>query len=388
MQKKIFISYLLIFLLLLGTMSLSRQSSEKLRGESAAFLAPVWEKILSVKYFFIHPFQPSPFTFISIEEKKEQMQMETVLFETEMAFLQKQMDEQLLLASQIRQAAPFNPKEALSLSEECNNSLQRNFKTIKRRLKGLPARVVFRSYDTWNHSLWINLGESANQNLPNRAVAINSPVVVGKAIVGIIDYVGKHQSRVRLISDNRLNPSVRAARGGEQESLISEQVEILLQQITRSKELPLSHNDQTELLKLLKQLKGGLDPLKKTWVLAKGELLGSKSGGKTLKGTGFNYDFADEEGDSRDLRTGKALHHPKESAIPILKINDILLTTGLDGVLPPDFQIAIITHVGLLKEGDYFYEIEARPIVGQLQELALVFVLPPQNEESIIEPRD
>ena len=60
-------------------------------------------------------------------------------------------------------------------------------------------------------------------------------------------------------------------------------------------------------------------------------------------------------------------------------MNDVLVKTGMDGVFPPGFQVATVTRIELLKEGDYFYELEARPIAGPLEELSLVFVLPPMT---------
>lgn len=382
MQKKIIITYLIIFATLLTIMSLSRHTGDKMRGRSVALMAPLWEKILGFKYFIFHPFQPSPFSHLSIEEEKQRLQMQNQLLANEISYLQKQLNEQLLISSQIAQIAPFTPEEARALAAEYQKSLQRSLKIIKKRIQAVPARVIFRSFDTWNSSVWINLGESVNQDHQMTIVALNSPVVVGNAIVGIIDYVGESQSRVRLISDNRLTPSVRAARGGEQDFLISEQIEALLQQMSRKQGTPLSAEDQTQLTQLLKRLKQNLQPLKKTWYLAKGELLGSLLSARLgqnvhLKGTGFNYDFADEEGAGRDLRNGKSMQHPQAEAIPILKVNDILVTTGMDGIFPPGLQVAIVTQVALLKEGDYYYDLEARPVAGLLEELALVFVLPP-----------
>lgn len=335
-------------------MSLSRHTNEKMRGHSAALMAPLWEKILVFKYFFLHPSQPSPFSHLSPEEEKQHLQLENQLLKIEIAYLQKQLEEQLSASSQI---AALHP---------------------------VPARVIFRSFDTWNSFLWINVGESTNSTFEAPVIAYNSPVIVGKAIVGIIDFVGEHQSRVRLISDNRLTPSVRACRGGEQEALMSEKIEGLLQQINHKQNLPLSSEEQTNLFRLLQQLKKNLQPLKKSWYLAKGELLGSTFSARlgqnvSLQGRGFNYDFADEEGESRDLRNGKSMQQAQ--AIPILKANDILVTTGMDGIFPPGFQVAVVTQVGLLKEGDYFYHLEARPIAGPLEELSLVFVLPPLKKE-------
>lgn len=368
-------------------MSVSRHSSDKIRGQSVALMAPLWEKILALKYFLVHPSQPSPFSQLSEEESKQRLQLENQLLETEVAYLQKQLNEQLLISSQIAQIAPYKAEEVKALTADYQKSLQHTLNTVQKRIEAVPARVIFRSFDTWNSFLWINVGESTNQSFQTKIIAYNSPIILGKAIVGIIDYVGEHQSRVRLISDSSLTPSVRALRGSEQDFLISEQIEKLMQQMSYKKNLSLSSEDQTRLLQLLHQVKQHLQPLKKTWYLAKGELLGSVFSSKlgyniSLQGTGFNYDFADEEGESRDLRNGKSTQKPQAKAIPILKVNDILVTTGMDGMFPPGFQVAIVTQVGLLKEGDYFYNLEARPIAGPLEEFALVFVLPPLSEEA------
>lgn len=363
-------------------MSLSRHTSEKMRGQSVALIAPFWEKVLAMKYFVLHPFSPSPFSHLSTEERQQRLQLDNQLLENEIAYLQKQLYEQQLISSQITQINAFRPEEAHLLAKDYQQSLQNTLQTMQKRIQAVPARVIFRSFDTWNSFLWINVGETTNQDYSNPIIARNSPVIVGKAIVGIVDEVGQHQSRIRLMSDHRLTPSVRASRGGEQDFLINEQIERLLQQLHHRKNLPFPLEDQTRLLQLLQQLKQSLYPFKKTWYLAKGELLGSIFSARlgqmvSLKGTGFNYDFADEEGESRDLRNGKLAHQPQEQAIPILKVNDILITTGMDGIFPAGFQVAVVTRIGLLKEGDYFYDLEAQPIVGPLEELSLVFVLPP-----------
>jgi cell shape-determining protein MreC len=97
-----------------------------------------------------------------------------------------------------------------------------------------------------------------------------------------------------------------------------------------------------------------------------------------LRGTGFNYDFADDEGPGRDLRTGKPLEG-KKPAIPLIKVGDLLITTGFDGVFPAGLQAARVSKIFPLKEGDYYYDIEALPSENHLDELSLVFVLQPQG---------
>ncbi len=386
MQKKIFITYFLIFVTLLTILSFSRHTSEKMRGRSVAFLSPLWERLLSIKFFFTHPSQPSPFSSFSPEEERQQLQVENQLLTTELAYLHQLLEEQTHLSSHFAHISLASPEEAHLLTLERYKTLKNTINHLKYRLKAIPALVIFRSFDTWNSALWINVGETTNQDDQLPIVAINSPVILGRALIGVIDYVGDNQSRVRLITDNRLTPSVRASRGGEQDFFISECIESLLQQLNRKKSLPLAPDHQLQLIQFLKQLQQNLKPFKKSWYLAKGELRGTPSftrrGQKvSLKGTGFNYDFSDEEGEGRDLRTGKLLQQPEEAAVPLLKVDDILITTGMDGVFPPGLQVATISKIELLKEGDYYYDLEAKPIAGSLEELALVFVLPPLQEK-------
>ena len=87
---------------------------------------------------------------------------------------------------------------------------------IKHNLQALPAKVIFRDPALWSNCLWIDLGEQNNETLEKVIVALNSPVVIGDSLIGIIDYVGKKKSRVRLITDPGLVPSVRAIRGNSQ----------------------------------------------------------------------------------------------------------------------------------------------------------------------------
>jgi hypothetical protein len=97
-----------------------------------------------------------------------------------------------------------------------------------------------------------------------------------------------------------------------------------------------------------------------------------------LHGIGFNYDFPDDEGPARELRSGLPINSAgDQQAIPILKVKDLLVTTGLDGVFPEGLHVAEVTHVHPLREGDYYYEIEAIPTAGNLNELSILYVMPP-----------
>ncbi|NBU62870.1 MAG: rod shape-determining protein MreC, partial [Chlamydiae bacterium] len=87
----------------------------------------------------------------------------------------------------------------------------------------------------------------------------------------------------------------------------------------------------------------------------------------TLSGYGFNYDFADSEGGPFDLRT----EH-------LIRVGDLLVTTGLDGIFPRGLHVGVVTKIDPLKEGGYAYGLSATPSVHELQYLDNVQILPPQ----------
>ncbi len=95
--------------------------------------------------------------------------------------------------------------------------LQRRMEHLRHLLLGelfsVPAQVVYRDPSSWSSSLWVNVGEDDNRALGQTVIAKNSPVISDGALVGVVDYVGKKQTRVRLITDSGLSPAVRAARG-------------------------------------------------------------------------------------------------------------------------------------------------------------------------------
>ena len=90
------------------------------------------------------------------------------------------------------------------------------------------GRVIYRAIHSWQNSLWINLGEKDNPEQGEKIIAKGSPILSGCAVVGVIDYVGKNASLVRLISDPSLHIAVRVARGGLKNNLIAHHIEELL----------------------------------------------------------------------------------------------------------------------------------------------------------------
>ncbi len=229
----------------------------------------------------------------------------------------------------------------------------------------LPGNVIFRAANTWGSSLWVDLGKKNNREVGRVIVAKNSPVLVGASVVGVIDYVGESQSRVRLITDSGLSPAVRAVRGRAKNLYLHEAV---------AKVQGLLNEDDEEAYRQLELLKRKYSAQGETLYLAKGEIRGKsqplwRQQQQLLMGIGFNYDFSDEYGASQDLRGD------------ILGAGDLLVTTGMDGVFPPGLHVGYVTQVKTLKEGDYFYELEAVPTAGKLNELKVVFVASPLSAE-------
>ncbi len=78
--------------------------------------------------------------------------------------------------------------------------------------------------------------------------------------------------------------------------------------------------------------------------------------------------FEDIDGPARDLKAG------------ILRENDLLITSGLDGIFPPGLHVGRVINIKPLKPGGYSYDLEATPSAGDLADLTFVYVLPPVSD--------
>ena len=260
-----------------------------------------------------------------------------------------------------------------------SNAFQSLRKNLQRQLKSVPSRVVFRDPNSWSSTLWIDVGDLNNTD-GQIMIAENSPVLVDGAVIGVIDLVEKKRSRVRLLSDSSLTPSVRVSRGLQQNLLLYRHVEVLMDAL-RTRGNLLEEAERELLSQSLARLSSRLLQGKERLLLAKGELCGGaqplwRSQSFLLKGVGFNYDFSDSEGAARDLRTGKLLDTDSEP-LPLIEVGDLLITSGLDGVFPEGLPVAIVSKRNPLREGAFTYEIEAQPVVGRFNDISTVFVIPP-----------
>ncbi|MCH9621170.1 MAG: hypothetical protein S4CHLAM20_05870 [Chlamydiia bacterium] len=235
----------------------------------------------------------------------------------------------------------------------------------------VPANVIYREPANWGSSIWVDVGEMQNKVYKKKIVAVDSPVIFGDQLIGVIEKVDKHKSLVRLITDSKVSPSVRCVRGAESQVLLKNSC-------LKLREL-LSLNEKNEYKSLIKAIDDQLEQFDETLTdyLAKGFLQGSshpiwRSRSNELQGIGFNYDFADDEGAPRLLH--------ETNKVPLFQKGDALLTTGMDGVFPANLLVAYVSKVEPLKEGAVSCELKAKITLPEFSDLRKVTILPPVHK--------
>jgi rod shape-determining protein MreC len=365
-------TYILIAVFIWCQLSLSTAATDRLRSISVATLAPSWNLLSDVKGGFsqiaaVWPsggYRTSP----HVQREFESMRLEIHNLRSQLELMKAQVDLEKLVVEEAELLKHFARDDAFSKRRKSEI-----FRLIDLYSPSVIGKVIFRETTAWSSSLWINLGEKTNQVLGKIVIAKNSPVVMGTTVLGIVEYVGYHRSRVRLITDSSIAPSVRVLRGSQQSQVIAQQSKKLLFLLETYEDHPI----KKELIQFIQKLcSSGED-----FYLAKGELRGIRgplfrSRQALLQGVGFNYDFEDEEGLSRDLRTGKT-SHGTEQKIALVQKGDILVTTGMDGIFPPGLKVGQVTLVYPLQEGASAYELDAVPLIENFNNIPFVTVLPP-----------
>ena len=384
MRKTSYYPYFFLIIFLLFMLSLSKGSVDRVRNTAISSIAPTWINLNKMGRFLLKT--PPLMNFQKNDLEKEKLFLENNMLKNqingiyEWLFFENRIEDQV---DKFKILKKENQKDIY-----LKDFFQRRAEEIKEILKveylALPAKVIFRSPTSWSSSLWINVGDKNNEEVSKLIIAKNSPVVLGQNLIGVVEYVGYNKSRVRLITDAGLIPSVRALRGGNQDKTLLNTIESLKDQIYSRDNLFSKSDDKQNLLNVLFELKDKLSGTDEGKYLAKGEIFGSaqplwRSRGSKLKGVGFNYDYADEEGNPRDLRSGKLINDKSigAKAEPLLQKGDLLETTGMDGIFPKGLQVAIVSKVNDLDDGDFAYDIEAKPTCSNLNELEVVLVLPP-----------
>ncbi len=376
MRKKISKPYFAIAIALVCLLSVPVALTESLRSAVTGMVTPLWS--------FFHKGHLA--LDQTVTKGNSQLNKETARLELENAYLYQELVKAKRLFEEEKHIQHLISRlSTLKKAEDQGFAVSRLYQslsdTIQLQLKATPAKVIYRDPSSWSSSMWLDLGEKDNHN--ELLIAKNSPVLLGGAVVGLVDLVKENRSRVRLITDSGLVPSVRSARGFPQNTELLKHIDALSESLAVRNDLFASFNDNETLLDYLEVLKQNVSHNYSDILLAKGELHGGgaplwRSQNQLLKGVGFNYDHADSAGPSRDLRTGHPTGSSLDTAsISILEEGDLLLTTGMDGVFPEGLPVARVVKRYTLKEGGYTYELDAKPIAGNLDDLAEVFVLPP-----------
>jgi len=246
---------------------------------------------------------------------------------------------------------------------------------IDLQLHSVQAKVVYRNPTSWIEFAWINVGENENEKLGLPIIRKNSPVLSYGSVVGIIEKVEKTRSLVRLITDPAFTVSVRVSRGLENRRVLTHALNHLIQQLTPYKEY-------STVCSQIHAITEGLSRDGINRYLAKGEIKGGsaslwRSGKKILRGEGFNYDYADEEGPALNLRTGLPYSEKAtETTTPLIQTGDLLITTGYDGLFPQGLPVAWVKKVHPIDDASISFNIDAIPLHSDLDRLEHVTILP------------
>jgi len=370
MRKKSYRPYIFLGLFLFSLFYLPGILVQGMRSSAGAISKGFWRQSAYVRASFSPPSIPR-----KSKEQVESLEVENLLLKKQNESLRRRLLSEERVENQIKKI-----KEIISLDEKKNLSFYKRRKVaaekqLELELFSISAEVIYRDPSEWSSTLWINAGELENTKLHEKVVSVGSPVLKGPYLIGMVEFVGNRKSRVRLLTDASLIPSVRVARGGQENRELAALVKQVLHQVALREE-------PRETLVVLNNLLERLQEEAPERFLAKGELMGSSSPlwrgrSEVLKGVGFNYDFADEEGPSLELRSGKPLDQLNdEKFTPLIDVGDLLVTTGMDGVFPKDIPVAHVTKIAPLKEGSPSFEIEAQLCAGNLNNLLDVTVLP------------
>lgn len=364
--------YVLVLLGVLFILGVPKALSTTLRGGAFQFFEPLIQSVRYVKHKF------------SDENDKQHLQemaidLENSLLKSEIARLQELLFQEIVLASNLAELG------VLQGSIDKHNFAQRRFEELQRnvdlKINAVPATIIYRGSSAWHHTCFIDVGHLTNKELGREVVQKNSPVTYGSTLIGIVEEVYEKKSLVRLISDPSLHPSVRVSRGYQQNMDLVQKIDSLILALKVREGLLANPQDHYTLIDNLEILKKSIEGSQDGVLLAKGEMMGAIYAYKMndeliLKGSGFNYDIADSEGPSRDLRSGKP-YYSKLPAMPLIAVGDLLVTTGMDGVFPEGLSVAEVLSIDILKEGAYSYDITAKSTAKSLDQIKYLFVMPP-----------
>ena len=383
MKKPPFYPYLFLILFFVIAFNLPTSWSEALRSKMVQKVSPTWKKGRDLTASFKNSSKKSEFRLV--EDEKEHLALENIQLKKQNENLRKRLFSEEKIHSLLQKSTSLSAFEKKlphlqSFYKRRNAEIER---LLGQELTSFTAEVIYRDPATWSDILWINVGEETNRKLNYNLISKNSPVLFGKYVIGVVESVGKSQSRVRLITSSSLTPAVRAVRGSIQNREMLELIDSIMLHLNFSQEKLFTKEKVKHFYEVLGEIQEGLYKERGESYLAKGELSGTsaplwRSRCNHLKGVGFNYDFSDDEGPARELTSGSELNElSRKESFDLIAVGDILISSGLDGVFPGGLPIAVVTAVDPLEEGAFSYTIDARLLAGDLDEIDHVRVLPP-----------
>lgn len=389
------ISYTPFVILIISVFFLTSLPSSvtlSLRSFAIRIISPTWRGVNFVKMstisFLSAPIGIDAPSSQALDRIKE-LQMENQQLSSQLENLRQwllsedRMDEQMQRLKQIRSTNCEDVGERAFLERRAKEIA----KILDLQAHSLPAKVIYREPSSWSSFVWVNIGERNNKALGQKIVAKNSPVIANGCLIGVVEDVRNSQSRVRLITDARLFPSVRSCRGKKQDEQLWQQLESLSHLLETREDLFPHPEEKKAFNAFFQRIKKRVLSSSEERYLAKGELHGAsaplwRSRSALLHGVGFNLEREDVEGPSRDLRLGRPTGSLTSlESLAILKEGDLLITSGLDGIFPSGLPVAVIKKIENLKEGASSYQIEAEAVIGSMNELNTLYILPPLNFE-------
>ncbi len=134
--------FLYLIAALLLVIVFPKPASISMRGVFMSMMAPLW--------YFVTP------TPTEESEEKLRLQAENQLLHNELEYWQELYQQEHNLNSQLAHLHELDYE---------GQKLQEMEQLLKPQLEAIPARVIFRSPNSWSSSLWINVGARDNEQL-------------------------------------------------------------------------------------------------------------------------------------------------------------------------------------------------------------------------------
>lgn len=234
--------------------------------------------------------------------------------------------------------------------------------------RSIEAPIIRKSLT--EYAAFIFIGKGRFDDPHSNTLKVDSPVVYGNTLIGVVEEIEDRISKVRLLTDARMVVPSRAIRGGRSLSHVQAKARGLYSLL--DEDSPLGE----EILAFLRR--DGCDET----VHAKGCIQG---GGLPflgrrvpyLQATNFSGFYRDEDSSSRDIY-GKEYTLKKTPSLAILAKGDIIVTTGEEGVFPPGLAIGIVSSCPTTKDG-VTLDAHVAPLIS-LQEISGVTIISPYRE--------